>query len=190
MSTAADKGADIFYIFSNAGSLNGLFSLDNGQMLLGQGVNLIVNTVTLFTAAAPTPTTTNGASNGVTLAGAPGNNTLSGFNIGNCTGFAIHGANVGTLGVSTLSINNTTGGGLDTTGVGTPTVSVVLGGLTSSGGTKNVNLVGLNGTVTLSSGALSGSSAGATNHAFAVSGGGNAAITYLAVSRRLTPATW
>src|ERR1041385_5837013 len=178
MSTAADKSTDIFYILSGgAGNVNGLFSLDAGQQLLGQGVNLVVNSITLFTVGAvPTETNTTAGQNCVTLAGAPGNNTLSGFNIGNCgvtTGTAIQGANVGTLNVSTMSIN-TTGGGLDLTGVSTPTVSVVLGGLTSTGGPKNVNLVGLNGTVTLAGGALSG----ATGNAFDVSGAGNAVITY------------
>jgi hypothetical protein len=180
MSTAADKSTDIFYIFSNASSLSGLFTVDAGQQLLGQGVNLVVNiptlgSVTLFNSAAPTPTTTNGG-NCVTLAGAPGNNTLSGFNIGNCTGgTAIIGSNVGTLNVSTLSIN-TNGGGLDLTGVGTPTVSVVLGGLTSSAGARNVNLVGLNGTFTLAGGTLSG----ATGNALHVDGG-NAGLTYSGV---------
>jgi len=172
MSTAADKSTDIFYIFSGGGSLNGPFSVDAGQQLLGQGVNLVVSAITLFTATS-NPTTTNTAGSCVSLAGAPGNNTLSGFNIGNCTGgTAITGANVGTLNVSTLSIN-TNGGALDLTGVGSPTVSVVLGGTTSTGGTKNVNLVGLNGTITLAGGALSG----ATNNAFDVNGG-TAGITY------------
>jgi hypothetical protein len=173
MSTAADKSTDVFYIFSNAASLNGPFSVDAGQQLLGQGVNLVVSAITLFNSAAPTPTTTNTAGSCVALAGAPGNNTLSGFNIGNCTsGTAITGANVGTLNVSTLSIN-TNGGGLDLTGVGTPTVSVVLGGLTTTGGAKSVNLVGLNGTITLASGALSG----ASGNTFDVSGG-TATISY------------
>ena len=173
MSTAADKSTDIFYIFSNAGSLNSLFTVDAGQQLLGQGVNLIVNSITLFTAAAPTPTTTNGAGNGVTLAGAPGNNVLSGFNIGTCSGAAIFGSNVGTLTISTMTIN-TTGAGLDLTGVSTPAVSISLTSLTSSSGAKNVNLVGLNGTIGLGSGALSG----ASGNAFDVSGAGNAIISY------------
>jgi hypothetical protein len=174
MSTAADKSTDFFYIFSNAASLNGPFSVDAGQQLLGQGVNLVVSAITLFNSAAPTPTTTNTAGSCVALAGAPGSNTLSGFNIGNCTGgTAITGANVGTLNVSTMTIN-TNGGALDLTGVGSPTVSVVLGGTTSTGGAKNVNLVGLNGTFTLASGALSG----ATGNGFDVSGG-TATITYL-----------
>ena len=167
MSAAADKSTDVFYIFSNAASLNGPFSLDAGQQLFGQGVNLVVSAITLFNSAAPTPTTTNtAAGNCVTLAGAPGNNTVSGFNIGNCTAFAIQGANVGTLSVSTLSIN-TSGGGLDLTGSGNPVVSVVLGGLTTTGGTKAVNLVNLGGTVTLAGGALSG----ASGNTFDVSGG-------------------
>ncbi|HSS20394.1 MAG TPA: hypothetical protein VLL54_09995 [Pyrinomonadaceae bacterium] len=156
MSTAADKSTDVFYIFSNAASLNGAFSVDAGQQLLGQGVNLVVNAITLFSSAAPTPTTTNTAGNCVALAGAPGNNTLSGFNIGNCTGgTGITGGNVGTLTVSSMTIN-TNGGALDLTGVGAPTVSVVLGNTTSTGGARNVSLVGLNGTVTLAGGALSG----------------------------------
>jgi hypothetical protein len=170
MSTAADKTTDIFYIFSNASSLNGLFSLDNSQQLLGQGVNLVVNAITLFTAAAPTPTTTDTTGNGVTLGNG---NTLSGFDIGNCSGTAILGTNVGTLTINNLSIN-TTGVGLDLTGVTTPTVSIVLGGLTSTGGTKNVNLVGLNGTITLAGGTLSG----ASGNAFDVTGAGTANITY------------
>ncbi|MGH9871508.1 MAG: beta strand repeat-containing protein, partial [Pyrinomonadaceae bacterium] len=173
MSSAADKSTDVFYIFSNAASLNGPFSVDAGQQLLGQGVNLVVNAITLFSVAAPTPTTTNTAGSCVALAGAPGNNTLSGFNIGNCTGgTAITGANVGTLNVSTMTIN-TNGGALDLTGVGAPTVSVVLGGTTSSSGARNVNLVGLNGTFTLAGGALSG----ATGNALHVDGG-TAGLTY------------
>ncbi len=177
MSTAADKGTDIFYMFSNAGNLNGLFSVDAGQQLLGQGVNLAVNiptlgSVTLFTAAAPTPTTTNSAAgtNCVTLAGAPGNNTLSGFNIGSCTALAIAGSNVGTLAISTMTINNTTGGGIDLTGnVGTPpTVNIVLGGLSAVGGSTGANLVGMSGTINLGGGALSG----ASGSEFTVNGGG------------------
>ncbi|HSS22809.1 MAG TPA: hypothetical protein VLL54_22235 [Pyrinomonadaceae bacterium] len=172
MSTAADKSTDVFYIFSNGASLNGPFSVDAGQQLLGQGVNLVVNAITLFTAGAA-PTTTNTAGSCVALAGAPGNNTLSGFNIGNCTGgTAITGANVGTLAVSTMTIN-TNGGALDLTGVGAPTVSVVLGGTTSTGGARNVSLVGLNGTVTLAGGALSG----ATGNGLHMDGG-TAGLTF------------
>lgn len=172
MSTAADKSTDIFYIFSNPGSLNGLFTVDAGQQLLGQGVGLTVSSISLFSAAAPTPTTTNTTGNCVTLAGAPGNNTLSGFDIGNCSGLAIFGSSVGTLTINTLSIN-TTGGGLVIAGSASPTVSIVLGGLTATGGTAGVAIAGLNGTINLGGGTLSG----ASSTEFAVTGGA-ATISY------------
>lgn len=165
----ADAANDIIYVFTGAGNYTTGIILENNQLLIGNGIALVVNTFTLRAAGAR-PTITNGSGNGVTLASA---NTLSGFNLGNASGFAIQGTNVGALTVNNMAIN-TTGGGLDLTGVSTPTVSVVLDSLTSSGGTRNVNLVGLNGTVTLGSGALSG----ATTAAFDVSGAGNAVITY------------
>jgi len=69
MSTAANLNSDIFYIFSNAGNLDGPFSLDNSQQLLGQGVALTVNAINLFSASTlPTLIDTTAATNGVTLA--------------------------------------------------------------------------------------------------------------------------
>src|SRR4029453_8715053 len=80
--------------------------------------------------------------------------------------------NVGTLNVSTLSIN-TNGGGLDLTGVGTPTANINLGGLTPTAGGGGGNLAGLNGTISLGSGTLSGGS----GTEFTVNGGGPT-VTY------------
>ncbi|HWN98255.1 MAG TPA: Ig-like domain-containing protein, partial [Blastocatellia bacterium] len=171
ISTSADKSTDIIYVYFNASTLNGAITLDPGQQLIGQGVALVVNAITLIVAGS-TPTIQNTTGNAVTLGTPAGNNILAGFNIGNTSGVAITGANVGTLNISTVSIN-TTGAGLDLTGVGSPTVNIVLGGLTSTSGAKNVNLVGLNGTITLANGALSG----ATGNAFDVSSG-NAGITF------------
>ncbi|HUQ31489.1 MAG TPA: Ig-like domain-containing protein, partial [Pyrinomonadaceae bacterium] len=183
ISGLANSATDVFYVFSSGTTLNGPFTLNDSQQLLGQGVALNLAGFGQLFAAGSTPTigTTVAATNSVTLGSG---NTLSGFNIGTTTGTAITGSSVGALNISLVSIN-TTGGGLDLTGVGSPTVSISLGGLTSSGGAKNVNLVGLNGTISLASGALSGSTAGASNHAFAVSGG-NATVTY---SGTITKAT-
>ncbi|MGH9929338.1 MAG: beta strand repeat-containing protein, partial [Pyrinomonadaceae bacterium] len=167
---AVDGANDIIYIFTGAGNYTGGITLTNGEQVTGNGVALVVNTFTLR-AAGSRPTVVNGAGNGLTLALG---NTLSGFNFGNCTGgVAVTGTSVGTLTMNNMLIN-TNGGALDLTGVATPTVSVVLDSTTSSSGTKNVNLVGLNGTITLGSGALSG----ASGNAFDVSGAGNAVITY------------
>src|SRR5262249_12103207 len=167
MSTAAGT-SDIFYVFSGGGTLNGAFTLKNSQQLLGQGVALTVNSISLFSAGAA-PTIANSGGDAVTLASG---NTLQGFSIGNTSGKAIVGSSVGTLNVSSASIS-TTGQALDLTGVSTPTVNVTFASVTSSGGTKNVNLVGLGGTVSLGSGALSG----ASSNAFDVSGG-TATISY------------
>jgi hypothetical protein len=166
---AVDGVGDIIYIFTGGGNYTGGITLLNNEQVIGNGVPLVVNTITLR-AAGSRPTVVNGAGNGITLGSA---NTLSGFNFGACSGFAIQGTSVGTLTVGTMLINNTSGGALDLTGVGTPTVSVVLDSTTSSGGTKNVNLVGLNGTITLAGGALSA----ASGNAFDVSGGA-ATITF------------
>src|SRR5262249_49879497 len=169
--------SDIFYVFSSGSPLNGAFTLKNNQLLLGQGVALVVNSINLFPAST-TPTIANSSGDAVTLASA---NTLQGFTIGNTSGKAIVGANVGALSINNTVSINTTGAGLDLTGVSNPSVSINLGGLTSSGGTKNVNLVGLGGTISLGSGALSG----ASSDAFDVSGG-TATISY---SRPITNST-
>jgi hypothetical protein len=159
VSGLANQATDIFYVFSNAGTLNGSFTLNDSQQLLGQGVNLVANGITLFMAGS-TPTIGNTGGDAVTLGLG---NTLSGFNVGTTSGTAVKGTSVGTLSISNVSINTSgtggNGGGLNLTGVSSPTVSITLGSLTSSGGTNNVKLSGLNGTINLgSSGALSGAS--------------------------------
>jgi hypothetical protein len=167
---AVDAIGDIIYIFTGGGNYTGGITLLNNEQVIGNGVALVVNTITLR-AAGSRPTVVNAGGAGMTLAQ---NNTLTGFNFGASTGFSLTGTSVGTLNVSNMLINNTTGGALDLTGVTTPTVSVVLDSTTSTGGTKNVNLVGLNGTITLGSGALSA----ASGNAFDVSGAGTANISF------------
>ena len=157
---------DFIYLFASATNYTGGITLKNTQQLIGGGSALVVASKTLINAG--TRPVMSGA--GVVLALG---NTLSGFNMSNTgSGASIAGASVGTLAVNTMLIN-TTGAGLDLTGVSTPSVNISLDSVASSGGTKNVNLVGLNGTVALGSGALSG----ASNNALDVSGGA-AAITF------------
>jgi hypothetical protein len=168
---AVDATNDIIYIFTGGGNYTGGITLLNGEQVIGNGAALVVNTFTLRAAGAR-PTVVNAGGNGLTLAT---NNTLTGFNFGACTGFAMQGASVGTLAATNMLINNTSGGAMDLTG--TAAVNVVMDSTTSTGGTSNVRLVNVNGTVTLGSGALSGSTAGAGNHAFANSGG-TAGITF------------
>ncbi|MCX6982630.1 MAG: cadherin-like domain-containing protein [Verrucomicrobia bacterium] len=178
MSTAANAATDVFYVYSNASPLNGPFTLENGQQLIGNGVALVVNAATLRSAGV-SPSITNSGGDAVTLGQ---NNTLAGFNVGNTSGKAIVGGNVGTLTVGTVGIN-TTGAGMDLTGTASPAVNVVLTGLASGGGTNNVKLTTLGGTVTLGSGALSGSSGSAV-----VVNGGTGSVSYSGTVTQTTAA--
>ncbi len=165
MSTSADKASDIFYVFSSGSNLNGAFTLDSGQQLLGQGVNLVVNSITLFTAGSA-PTITNTGGNAVTLNNTNGSNTISGLTVGNSSGIGITGTNFGTLTVSSTAINNANPGQAlllnNGTVAGTGFTSV-----SATGGTNNISLTSIGGTLALGSGALSG----ATANAFDVNGG-------------------
>src|SRR6266567_2420525 len=171
MSTSADKSTDFFYVFSSGSNLNGAFTLDNGQQLLGQGVALVVSSITLFSAGSA-PTITNTGGNAVTLNSANGTNALSGLTVGNSSGIAVTGTNFGTLTVNTAAINNTNPGQAlllnNGTFAGTGFTST-----SSTGGTNNISLTSVGGTVALGSGALSG----ASGNAFDVSGGA-ATISY------------
>ena len=171
---------DTIFVFAGDGlttNQNAGAVLKNGQRLVGEGAALDVP-VTVNAVATPTlypaggaPRIGNSAGNGVTLASA---NTLKGFIANNASGTAILGTNVGALVISTVAVS-TGGAGIDLTGVGVPSVNVVIMSVSSNGGTKNVNLVGLGGTIDLGTGNLTG----ATGNAFDVSGaGGTADISY------------
>jgi hypothetical protein len=174
LASAAGASAigDTIFVFAGDGTTAGQSSgitLKNNQRLIGEGVLLSAGTTvngvtnpTLYPAGS-TPQVANTAGNGVILAS---NNTVSGVKIASTSGTALIGTNVGTLTVAATDIV-TTGQAIDLTGVGAPAVSVAFGTVSSSGGARNVNLVGLGGTVDLGTGALSG----ATGNALDVSGG-------------------
>src|SRR6266700_1384724 len=170
MSTSADKSTDILYVFSSGSNLNGAFTLDSGQQLLGQGVALVVNSITLFTAGSA-PTITNSTGTAVTLNASIGSNTITGFNVGNCSGSGVSGTNFGTVTVSSVSINNATSNAL-TLNNGTVTGSGFTS-VSSAGGVNSISLTSVAGTLALGGGALSG----ASGNAFDVTGGA-ASISY------------
>lgn len=156
-SSAANASTDIIYVFSDIGAnpkVNGNFALDNGQQLLGQGVSLVANSITLF-AASSAPTITNSSGSGITLA-VGASNTVSGLIIGNCSGSAIaSGASFGTLTVSGVAINNGTGQALSLSS-GTLSASNGFSGIASTNSsTTGITLSGVGGTLSLSSGSTS-----------------------------------
>lgn len=150
---AATLGADDIYVFSDIGanpSLDGNAALKNGQTLLGQGVALTVNAITLFSASTA-PTLTNSSGDIVTLGSG---NTVSGLVLGNRSGFAIKGTTVGSLTVNSTSITGT-GSGVSING---GALSVTLSNLSASG-VNGVNLNSVSGSFTASAGSISGTSA-------------------------------
>ncbi|WP_367874648.1 Ig-like domain-containing protein [Luteolibacter sp. Populi] len=176
-SAAANAATDIIYVFSDSGAnakLDGNIVLDAGQQLLGQAVALVVDGTTLFAAStAPTLLNTAAAPNGnvVTLAS---NNTVRGLILGNHpNGSGIIGANVGTLTINSTTINGT-GKIVDLTGTAGNSAAVTLdNATTTSSGSEGIRLVGINGSVAVTAGAISGA-AGAD----VLISGGNASFTF------------
>ena len=167
------KNGDFVVLRTGTGTYNEAdgVNLRDQQKLIGEAIQFD----TVFTAAsnsssayttfasaagtAPNVTTTNG--NGVDLAA---DNTVRGLNVGNTPGFfKINGGAVGSPTINTVNLTGT-GGAINVATSGTFGSNVAFGTLesTSSPG-ANINLVGVTGTLGLSSAGsgLSGSAAGA-----------------------------
>ena len=150
---------DFIYLRHGTGTYseaNGI-NLANGQTLIGQGQNLVVNGVTIEVGSAGlTPTIqVTGADEGVLLAQ---NNTLSGFNISTTNaaadGIEDGGGTVGTLTISNVSISGT-GQAVDIDQGGT--LNVTLASVTSTGSSEEgIQLAGVAGSFTASTVSLNG----------------------------------
>ncbi|MCG6118731.1 MAG: Ig-like domain-containing protein [Aquimonas sp.] len=169
-------------IFKFSGSYIGGVTLKNGQQLIGQGTSGAFDTVLGIApptqavarpslgGARPQLSTSIAATHAITLGSG---NTVRGIEIGNTTGAALLGANVGAL---SLGENRIVGGGqaLD---LANGTVTEVGGNafteVSSSSGAQNVRLSAIAGTLNLGSGALNG----ATGTAFQFSTG-TATVNY------------
>jgi hypothetical protein len=108
-----------------------------------------IDSVTLTSAIAVAPT--------INLASG---NTLAGFTVGHTNGsYAISGAVAGTVSVRQVAINSAGGGGLRILTSGSFVNDATFTGfssITATGGTNGMALVGLTGTFTVNTGALSG----------------------------------
>ncbi len=113
--TAATSAGDIIFIFKGDGTntkQNTGITLLMGQSLIGQGVDLVVDGVTIVSATSPSPVITNTTGDGVVLAQ---NNTIAGVNIGNTpvAGTGIKGSSYGLLTIADVSISTNGGPGID-----------------------------------------------------------------------------
>ncbi|HKO96860.1 MAG TPA: LamG-like jellyroll fold domain-containing protein, partial [Pyrinomonadaceae bacterium] len=98
----ADAAGSIIYVFTGGGNYTTGIQLEANQLLTGNGVALVVNTITLR-AAGTRPVITNTAVGGIGVQLASGN-ILAGFNVGDTGLFDI--ANTATTTVGTLNISN------------------------------------------------------------------------------------
>jgi len=116
---AASLAGDIIYVYNGDGTTLGHtagITLKNTQQLIGEGVALVVNTVTLVPAGIkPQITNLTAASDAVTLAGG---NTVKGLNVTGATRDGISGNNKTDFTGDTLTVQNNTGVGVDFVSMG------------------------------------------------------------------------
>ena len=175
---SSDPGAgDCIFVDTGSGDYTGGVTLENTQILVGEGastglasvcgVTLPTHSNSLPATSGTDPTIANAAGNGINLASG---NTICGLDIGNTSGTGINGSGFGTLTVSDTSIGGS-GKALDlNTGTMSATFDSVTVTSSSSGG---VSLQSLSGTTTFSS--LSLTTTGGTG--FLASSGGTVNIT-------------
>jgi hypothetical protein len=154
---AASLAGDTIFVYNGNNTTSGQnagITLKNNQQLIGEGVALVVNTVTLVPAGTK-PLITNTAGSAVTLANG---NTVKGLNVTGPSGNGIDGTNTAGLTMDTMTIQ---GAGAASSGfvLSTPTGTVTVTntaisnspfGLTINGGTAAFTM---NNTNTISSNA-------------------------------------
>jgi hypothetical protein len=144
-----EAGDDIF-IYTGSGSYTGPLTLEDSQIVIGQGATSSIGALTGITLAPDSDTlpstggtkpTITSSSSGITLAQ---NDQLHGLAFSNTAGAAIDGAaNVGTLLMSDIAISNTSGQGIALTGGGTVTATGVNTISTTTGTALNVANTGI-----------------------------------------------
>src|SRR5262249_34919420 len=154
-----DAASDIIYVYERAGDVNGNMTLLNNQQLIGSGVALVVNTVTVLPASSNTTwTTTAPATHAITP---PQGHTVRGVTIGATTGWHI--ANTAALDVLTTTIDTVTlngTGNLFRANAGGIFVVTIDNATTTSATGIGIDIEGTTaGTFTVTAGALSGCSA-------------------------------
>ncbi|MBL9132848.1 MAG: cadherin-like beta sandwich domain-containing protein, partial [Verrucomicrobiaceae bacterium] len=166
--TGPDAVGDTLYVATGTSNY-GFFAFLLDQTLWGANNALILNGVTLATASAK-PVFENAGGAAITLSGAGGTNTIRGISVAN----SAIASNNGSGAFGTLVISNTTMTGtsrkLD---LANGTVNGTIDSLTATNGVNGVSLTNVNGTLTITAGAISGTS----GDDFSVSGG-TAVISY------------
>jgi hypothetical protein len=144
------------FVYSGSGDYTGPVTLENNQVLVGQGagdtitsicgISLAANSNTLPVTSGTHPALIS-ATNAINLASG---NTIRGLNIGDTTNTGIRGTVVGTLTISEVSIGDASpsGGGIEVTTSGT--LAVTLDNLSANSSLQEgINLQGVSGTFSI-----------------------------------------
>jgi uncharacterized repeat protein (TIGR01451 family) len=178
-------GDPIFLHETASGDYTSGVTLENNQLLIGQGAMASLATITgitlppfsnpLPTTSGSRPTIANAGGNGIALASG---NLIRGLNVGNTSGHGISGASVGVAAVSEALIGGT-GGLLD---INTGTLAMSFESLTStSSATDGIDLDNVGGSVAIS-GATSINGAGGDGVSLVSSPGATLDFGSLAIS--------
>jgi len=157
---------DVIYIEETGTNYTSGIVLQNGERLFGEGhtggtnlanvlpFGLAANSKTLPNFNGTRPVLTNAAGDGVTLAM---NNTLRGFDVGDCSDFGMENSgtnSVGNLVASEVTIINGTGGGFKAGNGSDASTNAVFSAISSTGGTNGINLTTCAGTFTVNGGTI------------------------------------
>lgn len=138
---SAAGARDTIFLFTGSGPYAGGITLQSEQRLIGQGVPLVVDGVTLVAAGAA-PTITNAAGAGITLGP---DNTLRGLGVGNTSTADIVGSNFGTLTVSDVELSGN-GGALD---LDNGTLAATFGPIEVNSGVRGIDLDAVTGSLSI-----------------------------------------
>jgi hypothetical protein len=156
------SGDPIFLYGTGGGPYGGGLTLEDGQVLVGQGAAAPLEAITgivlpPFSYALPAtggirPTIVNASGDGITLAAS---NRLRGLDVGATSGIGIAGSSVGTFEVNEMAIHSP-GGGIDVDG---GNLSITLDSLTTSGAGPGLDLSNVSGSLTISGGTIAATGA-------------------------------
>ncbi len=172
---------DNIFVYESGTDYTGPMTLLSNQKLIGQdatttlagiaGVSPPASAAALPVLNSANATKVNLSSAGTTLTlnGAGTANTLRGFTLGNAGSDALSGTGFGTLTLSEVSLNTN----VRALSLATGTLAATVDSLISTGGSNNLNLSSINGSLVITTGAMSG----ASGNAFNISGG-TASVSY------------
>ncbi len=145
----APGAGDIVFVFEGSGSYSGGITLLDGQDLIGQGVDLIVQGQTVTTATAH-PTLSNAGGIGIRLAQ---NNTIRGLSISASGGAALSGTN---FGICTMNSLNLSASGHPALSLQNGSLQASCGSVASSGSAgRGISMINVDGRFRATGGTIS-----------------------------------